>query len=308
MLEDDLHERDGMLELATRRVGVDDGDGDDDDDDDAEAQSQRASKSSETSARGRARHDDSASLIDEDAGSVSEVDTSKMSTLALEYATGIGISSQWEDADDGGAEGCEGCCGSDDAGARCGRALSAAVCRRVGAKKLGYMAVLWSSDVYPVAEAGVGGARELTKLHCVVGPFWAFTACITYPLIFGISIAVCIFLLPEHHFITIILWALCLAGLLVALSCTSCRDPGILRRHHEKPHPSWRWNDQARTYRPPAATYDDDLGVIVTEFDHVCPWTGTAIGEKNLNAFHCFISLLCVCIVFDILLVINVLP
>ncbi|KAH8062887.1 protein-cysteine S-palmitoyltransferase [Aureococcus anophagefferens] len=64
----------------------------------------------------------------------------------------------------------------------------------------------------------------------------------------------------------------------------------------------------ARTYRPPESVYDEDLGVVVTGFDHVCPWTGTGIGEKNLCAFHCFVSLLCVCIIFDVLLVMKVLP
>ena len=99
-----------------------------------------------------------------------------------------------------------------------------------------------------------------------------------------------------------------LRALVVALSCTACRDPGVLRRHPEKPGAAWRWNDQARTYRPPESVYDEDLGVVVTGFDHVCPWTGTGIGEKNLCAFHCFVSLLCVCIIFDVLLVMKVLP
>lgn len=29
--------------------------------------------------------------------------------------------------------------------------------------------------------------------------------------------------------------------------------------------------------------------VVVDEFDHTCPWTGTAIGSKNIRAFHAFI-------------------
>ena len=54
--------------------------------------------------------------------------------------------------------------------------------------------------------------------------------------------------------------------------------------------------------------YDEDLGLVVAGFDHVCPWTGTGIGEKNLAAFHAFVSLLCICIILDVLVVMNVLP
>jgi len=82
----------------------------------------------------------------------------------------------------------------------------------------------------------------------------------------------------------------------------------VLRRHPDKPKSNWRWNDQARTFRPPGAVYDEDLGLIVVGFDHVCPWTGTGIGEKNICAFHTFVTTLCVCIVIDVLVVMHVLP
>jgi len=138
--------------------------------------------------------------------------------------------------------------------------------------------------------------------------FWPFTLLVTYPLIFCVSGAVAFAVLPDHAVATRVAWAGGVLALVVALSCTACRDPGVLRRHPEKPGAAWRWNDQARTYRPPESVYDEDLGVVVTGFDHVCPWTGTGIGEKNLCAFHCFVSLLCVCIIFDVLLVMKVLP
>mgnify|MGYP002052413224 CR=1 FL=1 len=31
-----------------------------------------------------------------------------------------------------------------------------------------------------------------------------------------------------------------------------------------------------------------DCGVMVDEYDHTCPWTGTAIGGKNIKYFYGF--------------------
>jgi len=114
--------------------------------------------------------------------------------------------------------------------------------------------------------------------------------------------------LPDRALVTKIVWAASVLCLVTALSCVAFRDPGILRRHPEKPEPNWRWNDQARTFRPPGACYDEDLGLVVEGFDHVCPWTGTGIGQRNMGAFHCFVTLLCVCIVLDVLIVMRVMP
>jgi hypothetical protein len=43
-----------------------------------------------------------------------------------------------------------------------------------------------------------------------------------------------------------------------------------------------------------------DTGVIVEEFDHTCPWTGTAIGRKNMFPFQMFVCLVFLCMVLDI--------
>ena len=115
-------------------------------------------------------------------------------------------------------------------------------------------------------------------------------------------------MLPDRALVTKIVWALSVLCLVTALSCVAFRDPGVLRRHPEKPEANWRWNVQARTFRPPGACYDEDLGLVVEGFDHVCPWTGTGIGERNICAFHTFVTTLCVCIVVDVLIVMHVLP
>ena len=76
----------------------------------------------------------------------------------------------------------------------------------------------------------------------------------------------------------------------------------------EKPEPNWRWNDQARTFRPPGACYDEDLGLVVEGFDHV-PVDGDGHwAEEHGRLPLRFVTLLCVCIVLDVLIVMRVLP
>jgi len=225
--------------------------------------------------------------------------------LAGEFAVGAGVPRTWDDPH----EGCpDDCCEADGPCVQVGRRGMAQCCKGLGARRLGYMAVLRWKDVRGTPAPMPGGARRRTKLLCVVGPFWPFTACVTYPLIFLVSGAIGITTLPERHVMTQVVWAASVLSLVTALSCVAFRDPGVLRRHPEKPEPDWRWNDQARTFRPPGAAYDEDLGLVVAGFDHVCPWTGTGIGHGNMGAFHAFVSLLCVCIVVDVLIVIQVLP
>ncbi|KAH8077312.1 protein-cysteine S-palmitoyltransferase [Aureococcus anophagefferens] len=199
-------------------------------------------------------------------------DDDRLSLLALEYAVGTGVPSDWDAAEPDAP--CGEDCGDGDGRWRAARAA-------------------------PLRSARGASATS---------PFWPFTLLVTYPLIFCVSGAVAFAVLPDHAVATRVAWACGVLALVAALSCTACRDPGVLRRHPEKPGAAWRWNDQARTYRPPESVYDEDLGVVVTGFDHGCPWTGTGIGEKNLGAFHCCVSLLCVCIIFDVLLVMKVLP
>mmetsp|Transcript_9489 Transcript_9489/g.13130 ORF Transcript_9489/g.13130 Transcript_9489/m.13130 type:complete len:330 (+) Transcript_9489:37-1026(+) len=161
----------------------------------------------------------------------------------------------------------------------------------------------------PQASSGANCNDEpRTKLICIMGPFWPFALLVTYPLILLCSIAVALTFLPGKSIFVIIVWSLAVLALLIALSCTACSDPGILRRYRTAPNSSWRWNDQARTFRPPGAVYDEDLGLVVEGFDHVCPWTGTGIGANNINAFHAFVTILCICIILDILLLLQVLP
>lgn len=89
-----------------------------------------------------------------------------------------------------------------------------------------------------------------------------------------------------------------------ALLNTGCVDPGLLERTTEAPPTEydgrrWMFNDQADSYKPPGAIYSNDCRAIVEDFDHVCPWTGTAIGGGNLFCFYTFVLLLAAYLVFS---------
>eukprot|EP00977_Amphora_coffeiformis_P030400 scaffold46737_cov168-Amphora_coffeaeformis.AAC.1 len=52
------------------------------------------------------------------------------------------------------------------------------------------------------------------------------------------------------------------------------------------------------SFRPPGALYCRECGVLIQEYDHLCPWTGTGIGRGNMCAFKTFvvsINVLCYC-------------
>jgi palmitoyltransferase ZDHHC9/14/18 len=129
---------------------------------------------------------------------------------------------------------------------------------------------------------------------------------ITYPLILGVSGLTLVTRIPYKHPIIVLAWLICTVGLIVSLALTAFRDPGILPRYEQPPASldasSWRWSDRTHSYKPRGSYYDPDTGVIIEDFDHTCPWTGTAIGKKNLGSFHCFVALVFVCMVFDIML------
>ena len=89
------------------------------------------------------------------------------------------------------------------------------------------MAVLRWKNVKGKPAPMPGGAVRRTKLLCIVGPFWPFTCCVTFPLIFLISGAIGIAVLPDRALVTKIVWALSVLCLVTALSCVAFRDLGI---------------------------------------------------------------------------------
>jgi hypothetical protein len=85
---------------------------------------------------------------------------------------------------------------------------------------------------------------------------------------------------------------------LLALFMVSCQDPGLVERkmQEDRATNSFLWNEQAGSYRPPDALYCRECQVVIEDYDHLCPWTGTGIGKKNMLAFKLFVlfvNLLC---------------
>jgi len=82
------------------------------------------------------------------------------------------------------------------------------------------------------------------------------------------------------------------------LFLVSCRDPGLLERvvDEEAGQSGWFWNEQVGSYRPPGSLYCRECKVLIKDFDHLCPWTGTGIGGGNMCYFKMFVvmvNLLC---------------
>ena len=186
--------------------------------------------------------------------------------------------------------------------------VSGVVCSKIGAGRVGNMAVLRQRSVFvdleeevPLGtdrggeeadlcdeadfydeEAGNRKKRSVkvrrTMLDLVVGPYWPMLFCVTWPLVLGVSGSTAVRAIPHTHPIVQAIWFVLTSGLIFSLFSVSCRDPGIMKRVHEPPvenadrsgmgHPQWRWNDQAQTYRPRGSIYDSDCAVIIEEFDH----------------------------------------
>ena len=158
------------------------------------------------------------------------------------------------------------------------------VCSRIGAGRVGNMAVLKESVVTEKDENGVSVSR--TKIDYIVGPYWPMMMFITYPMIFGVSIWTAYSAIPHQSIAIISIWATLTFGLCFALFSVAFRDPGILPRFNKVPtdeqlnnlgyksrsqngrNHEWRWNETALTYRPKGASFDLDCAVMVEEFDH----------------------------------------
>lgn len=156
------------------------------------------------------------------------------------------------------------------------------------ARPVGSMHFLWErSDGSPII---------------VAGPMWPFCMFVTVPLVAGLSALVLYFCIVQENaplpFWVVYIYAPLMAVTLVALFMVSCRDPGLIERKLEQDPESnaFLWNEQVGSYRPPDALYCRECQVIIEDYDHLCPWTGTGIGKKNMTAFKVFVvmvNLLC---------------
>jgi len=143
------------------------------------------------------------------------------------------------------------------------------------------------------------------KLWLVVGPFWPCTAFITYPILGAVTFGLgWTFTLQHYPWPVLLVWYAVGVFCLVCLGMTSCSNPGILRRETRRRNSQWVWTKQTSSFRPPKATFCRDCNCVIEEYDHVCPWTGTAIGKKNMCCFQAFVSSCAIMFIFAIFIVV----
>jgi DHHC palmitoyltransferase len=65
------------------------------------------------------------------------------------------------------------------------------------------------------------------------------------------------------------------------VNCANLFDNLPVSQDEEAGHGGWFWNEQVGSYRPPGALYCRECGVLIQDYDHLCPWTGTGIGRDK---------------------------
>jgi hypothetical protein len=169
------------------------------------------------------------------------------------------------------------CRKANSTGAKCEHFLSAYVCGCLGAGRVGNMAILAQRvEEYQHIELNeeTGTHIVIPKMRpkpvWVVGPYWPVNWFLTFPLIFAISIWTAKTRVNESNVVIQVTYWMCILLLVFSLVMVACRNPGIMYRQRVKPEgeEGWRWNDQARTWRPPKARYDPECAVVVDGFDH----------------------------------------
>lgn len=171
--------------------------------------------------------------------------------------------------------------GYEDRSARplsCVAASSSIVCGCLGAGRVGNMAVLAQSTenfdeeiVDPETGELTTRQKQRPKLLWVIGPYWTVNLFITFPLILGVSGWIGYKKIVDANLAVIITWSIGTFLMVFSLCMISCRNPGIQYRHSQIPSAAeeeWRWNDQARTYRPASSRFDSECQVVVEGFDH----------------------------------------
>jgi len=132
----------------------------------------------------------------------------------------------------------------------------------------------------------------------VAGPCWPFCTFITVPLILLVAALVSYFIIFGYGGYAVMPWWVSLIYFpfviltLVALFLVSCRDPGMVEKvpDEEAAANGWYWNEQTSSFRPPGAMYCRECKVLIQDYDHLCPWTGTGIGKGNMLAFKVFVA------------------
>mmetsp|Transcript_7463 Transcript_7463/g.18998 ORF Transcript_7463/g.18998 Transcript_7463/m.18998 type:complete len:158 (-) Transcript_7463:90-563(-) len=142
----------------------------------------------------------------------------------------------------------------------------------------------------------------------MVGPYWKVMVFCTSTLIISVSAFLIFSFMPLHHISVKIAFPICSVLALVALWLTGTSNPGLVRRYRTRDAlperatsagaQEWPWNDQVQSFRSPTSVYCRECDALIDGYDHVCPWTGTAIGKANMCFFYFFVSMVTVLMYF----------
>jgi len=185
--------------------------------------------------------------------------------------------------------------------------LSKHTCGRFGMRRIGNMVILKEGKI--VDDGNVQeGIVPRRSIDCIVGPYWPMLCFVTFPLILfvsGLTACKAVFVHGSNPLLAFA-WSCLTFGLCYSLYSVATSDPGILPKHTTPPdganNRTWFWNDRSQSFIPRGAYFDPDCAVVVVDFDHTCPWTGTAIGKGNMPYFQAFIVFLFICLIMDVIL------
>jgi len=126
---------------------------------------------------------------------------------------------------------------------------------------------------------------------CVLGPWWPVCLFVTVPVVSAPWVFIVITAADSTLRDRALRGSATVAWLAVLwfLGRTGLRDPGMAPRRAVPPSAEWAWSDQARSFRAPGSIFSRDCNVVIEGYDHSCPWTGTAIGHRNLESFRYFV-------------------
>ena len=162
-------------------------------------------------------------------------------------------------------------------------------------KRIGSMIVVaeWLS-----ADARGGAAPR----RLLLGPYWHFLVLHVFVLA---AIAALVFggVVPADWGAARALGLSLAAATLAALVATAVVDPGVFPRYFSRVKPDWTYSEYAHAFRPPGTIYCQECQVLIEDYNHFCPWSGTAIGKGNEPYFHAFLACLVASLVFDLVLV-----
>ena len=148
--------------------------------------------------------------------------------------------------------------------------------------------------------------RDDAKRRLLLGPYAHFL-CLHVLLLAAIAACVYGAVVPASWVAARAL-GLALAVLaLAALAATALADPGVFPRYFTRARPDWTYSEYAHAFRPPGTIFCQECQVLVEDYNHFCPWSGTAIGRGNERYFTAYLAAVVASLVFDLVVIALVL-